>query len=47
MKSKVVCEPGLEMTQANQQFKDLLHREDLVGAGGEGGGWGDRDGEHM
>ena len=40
MKSKVVCEPGLEMTQANQQFKDLLHREDLEGAGGEGGGRG-------
>ena len=26
---------------------DLVHREDLEGAGGEGGRRGDRDGEHM
>ena len=26
---------------------DLLHWENLEGAGGEGGGRGDRDGEHM
>ena len=26
---------------------DLVHWEDLEGAGGEGGGRGDRDGEHM
>ena len=26
---------------------DLVHWEDLAGAGGEGGGRGDRDGEHM
>ena len=26
---------------------DLVHREDLGGSGGEGGGRGDRDGEHM
>ena len=25
----------------------LVHWEDLEGAGGEGGGRGDRDGEHM
>ena len=26
---------------------DLVHWENLEGAGGEGGGMGDRDGEHM
>ena len=26
---------------------DLVHWENLGGAGGEGGGRGDRDGEHM
>ena len=26
---------------------DLVHWEDLAGAGGEGGGSGDRDGEYM
>ena len=26
---------------------DLVHWEDLEGSGGEGGGSGDRDGEHM
>ena len=26
---------------------DLVHWENLGGMGGEGGGWGDRDGEHM
>ena len=26
---------------------DLVHWEDLEGSGGEGGGMGDRDGEHM
>ena len=26
---------------------DLVHWEDLEGLGGEGGGRGDRDGEHM
>ena len=26
---------------------DLVHWENLEGAGGEGGGSGDRDGEHM
>ena len=26
---------------------DLVHWENLKGAGGEGGGRGDRDGEHM
>ena len=26
---------------------DLVHWEDLEGPGGEGGGRGDRDGEHM
>ena len=26
---------------------DLVHWEDLEGSGGEGGGRGDREGEHM
>ena len=26
---------------------DLVHWEDLEGSGGEGGGRGDQDGEHM
>ena len=29
------------------KHSDLLHWEDLEGSGGEGGGRGDRDGEHM
>ena len=30
------------------EFKvDLVHWEDLEGSGGEGGGRGDRDGEHI
>ena len=29
------------------KLSDLVHWEDLEGSGGEGGGWGDRDGEHM
>ena len=28
-------------------FPPLVHWEDLEGSGGEGGGRGDRDGEHM
>ena len=30
-----------------RQCSDLVHWEDLEGPGGEGGGRGDRDGEHM
>ena len=30
-----------------QNHSDLVHWENLGGAGGEGGGRGDRDGEHM
>ena len=29
------------------KLSDLVHWEDLEGLGGEGGGRGDRDGEHM
>ena len=29
------------------KLSDLVHWENLEGAGGEGGGRGDRDGEHM
>ena len=29
------------------KHSDLVHWENLEGAGGEGGGKGDRDGEHM
>ena len=34
-------------TLKQQEPSDLVHWEDLEGAGGEGGGRGDRDGEHM
>ena len=30
-----------------KRHSDLVHWENLEGAGGAGGGWGDRDGEHM
>ena len=30
-----------------RQALGLVHWEDLEGSGGEGGGKGDRDGEHM
>ena len=29
------------------KLSDLVHWEDLEGAGGEGGGRGDQDGKHM
>ena len=32
---------------ALDKLSDLVHWEDPEGAGGEGGGRGDRDGEHM
>ena len=32
---------------ALHKCSDLVHWEDLEGSGGEGGGRGDRDGEHM
>ena len=32
---------------ACDKLSDLVHWENLGGAGGEGGGRGDRDGEHM
>ena len=46
---------GLDLKEAKEAriFKeilkdsDLVHWEDLEGSGGEGGGRGDRDGEHM
>ena len=40
---KQITSPGW----MHKKRSDLLHREDLEGAGGEGGGRGDRDGEHM
>ena len=44
---------GLKLTiqkprlDAWDKRSDLVHWENLGGAGGEGGGRGDRDGEHM
>ena len=32
---------------AGDKLSDLVHWENLEGVGGEGGGRGDRDGEHM
>ena len=37
----------LARLDAWDKLSDLVHWENLGGAGGEGGGWGDRDGEHM
>ena len=37
-------QPGLD---AWDKRLDLVHCENLEGTGGEGGGRGDRDGEHM
>ena len=37
-------QPGLD---AWDKHSDLVHWEDREGVGGEGGGRGDRDGEHM
>ena len=42
--------PGEEAEAVNFPFKrmtHLVHWEDLEGSGGEGGGRGDWDGEHM
>ena len=38
---------SLQMVIAAMKLKDLVHWENLEGAGGEGGGRGDWDGEHM
>ena len=35
------------MTKEWKDMVNLVHWENLEGAGGVGGGWGDRDGEHM
>ena len=43
-KWKVTLQPRLD---AWDKLSDLVHWENLGGAGGEGGGRGDRDGEHM
>ena len=40
---KQITSPGW----MHETSSDLVHWEDLEGAGGEGGGRGDRDGEHM
>ena len=43
-KVKQITSPGwMHETSA----RDLVHWEDLEGSGGEGGGRGDWDGEHM
>ena len=34
-------------SQLRKEYSDLVHWEDLEGSGGEGGGRGERDGEHM
>ena len=41
---KQITSPGMD---AWDRRSDLVHWEDLEGSGGEGGGRGDRDGEHM
>ena len=41
---KIDHQPSLD---AWDKRSDLVHWEDLEGAGGEGGGREDRDGEHM
>ena len=33
--------------EAWDKYSVLVHWKDLAGSGGEGGGWGDRDGEYM
>ena len=38
---KQITSPGWD------KRSDLVHWEDLEGSGGEGGGRGDQDGEHM
>ena len=38
---------SLALLDAWDKRSDLVHWENLGGAGGEGGGRGDRDGEHM
>ena len=40
---KQITSPGW----MHDKLSDLVHWENLGGAGGEGGGRGDRDGEHM
>ena len=40
---KQITSPGW----MHEKRSDLVHWEDLEGSGGEGGGRGDRDGEHM
>ena len=37
----------MEVTVKNNLYSDLVHWENLEGTGGEGGGRGDWDGEHM
>ena len=37
----------LVSSDARDKCSDLVHWEDPEGSGGEGGGWGDRDGEYM
>ena len=41
---KLITKPGLD---AWDKCSGLVHWEDPEGSGGEGGGRGDRDGEHM
>ena len=51
-KAKMGCDAGARCIQKKASLHetsslDLVHWENLGGAGGEGGGRGDRDGEHM
>ena len=43
---KQITSPGW-MHETSASGPNLVHWEDLEGAGGEGGGTGDQDGEHM
>ena len=44
IKCEIDRQPRLD---AWDKRSDMVHWEDLVGVGGEGGGSGDRDGEYM
>ena len=44
---KQITSPGWMHETSSITRSDLVHWEVLEGAGGEGGGRGDQDGEHM
>ena len=49
VKKKKICGQLTKLPKHQQIIynQETLHWEDLEGSGGEGGGRGDRDGEHM